>query len=151
MTCVTTALSCPTLPGSCPQAAAPPQIQSSTVRTGTKAFHAKVADKTTGTTGARQTTNTLAADVNTPFPPMSTPQNAPPSWAGRLPPGHGRKHGGRHRRECLNYATNSAIDGGWVRLSLPFLPRLRRKPTPSASIPTALAEISTWTTSSWNA
>ena len=98
------------------------EIQSSTVRTGTKAFHAKVADKTTGTTGARQTTNTLAADVTYTLSAYVNTSKCT-SFLGRgvylqVMDGNTVVATG----ECLNYATNSAIDGGWVRLSLPFTP-----------------------------
>ena len=98
------------------------EIQSSTVRTGTKAFHAKVADKTTGTTGARQTTNTLAADVTYTLSAYVNTSKCT-SFLGRgvylqVMDGNTVIATG----ECLNYATNSAIDGGWVRLSLPFTP-----------------------------
>ncbi|MDY4220226.1 MAG: hypothetical protein SOY32_07395, partial [Candidatus Faecousia sp.] len=98
------------------------ELQSSTVRTGTKAFHGKVTDKTTGTTAAKQTTNTLAANV--PYT-LSAYVNTSKctSFLGRgvyLQVLDGNTV--IATSECLNYATNSAIDGGWVRLSLPFTP-----------------------------
>ena len=53
---------------------------------------------------------------------MSTPQNAPP-FLGRgvylqVMDGNTVVATG----ECLNYATNSAIDGGWVRLQSALYP-----------------------------
>ncbi len=98
------------------------EIQSATVRTGTKAFHAKVADKTTGTTGAKQMTNTLAAGVTYTLSAYVNTSKCT-SFLGRgvyLQVMDGSKV--IATGECLNYATNSAIDNGWVQLSLTFTP-----------------------------
>ena len=96
------------------------EIQSAKVRTGTKAFHAKVKDQSTGTTGARQTTNTLAAGVTYTLSAYVNTSGST-SFLGRgvyLQVMDGSNVVATS--ECLNYATNSAVDDGWVRLSLPF-------------------------------
>ncbi len=102
------------------------ELQSTTVRTGTKAFHAKVGDKTTGTTGAKQTTNTLSAGVTYTLSAYVNTSKCT-SFLGRgvyLQVLDGSSVVATS--ECLNYATNSNIDSGWVQLSLPFTPPTKK-------------------------
>ena len=96
------------------------EIQSSTVRTGSKAFHTKAESGTNGTASAKQATNTLIPGVSYTLSAYVNTSKAT-AFQGRgvyLLVMDGDKTVATS--DYLNYATDTAIDQGWVRLSLPF-------------------------------